>query len=374
MNRQEISEIKKCFKINNCAITSICGCYVDGEKNIKAQWQQPFLAMDEEELFKYLDIFRKCLSGAVGKTLTEVMPAADKAAGLEKLRDSKLKDQEQLNAFYQSIIDTYEYVGNYLILVIHDVYDIPGKTTDGQTMVDASDEVYEYIMACVCPVNLRKPGLSYNSDKQCFTHLDRDWVLTAPELAILYPAFNDRSEDLEKALYYTKTMDTEKQDFAEKMLGYTISLTPADERKTFNTIIEDVLGQDKTLADVREVLGITRDMADGCTAFPQREKIGVDDIRDILEESGIKQEKIKELDRVFTGEAGVGTELMLNNLVNRQNYAITTSHAKVSIDPQYMYDVSLRYLDGQPCLVLKLRDKVIEVEGIQINVARGEGQ
>ena len=32
MNKKEISEIKKQFTPNNCAITRICGCYVDGEK------------------------------------------------------------------------------------------------------------------------------------------------------------------------------------------------------------------------------------------------------------------------------------------------------------------------------------------------------
>ena len=32
MNKKEISEIKKQFSPNNCAITRICGCYVDGEK------------------------------------------------------------------------------------------------------------------------------------------------------------------------------------------------------------------------------------------------------------------------------------------------------------------------------------------------------
>ena len=35
MNKKEISEIKKQFTPNNCAITRICGCYADGEKNKK---------------------------------------------------------------------------------------------------------------------------------------------------------------------------------------------------------------------------------------------------------------------------------------------------------------------------------------------------
>ena len=32
MNKKEISEIKKQFTPENCSITRICGCYVDGEK------------------------------------------------------------------------------------------------------------------------------------------------------------------------------------------------------------------------------------------------------------------------------------------------------------------------------------------------------
>lgn len=43
MNKKEISEIKKQFTPNNCAITRICGCYVDGEKNKKTKLKEAFL-------------------------------------------------------------------------------------------------------------------------------------------------------------------------------------------------------------------------------------------------------------------------------------------------------------------------------------------
>ena len=69
MNKKEISEIKKQFTPDNCAITRICGCYVDGEKNKKAEISDAFLSLPEEERFKYFDIFRKALSGTVGKNL-----------------------------------------------------------------------------------------------------------------------------------------------------------------------------------------------------------------------------------------------------------------------------------------------------------------
>ena len=67
MTKQEISEIKKLLTPKNCSITRICGCYVDGEKNKKALFGQAFLALPEEEMFKYFEILRKALSGTLGK-------------------------------------------------------------------------------------------------------------------------------------------------------------------------------------------------------------------------------------------------------------------------------------------------------------------
>ena len=36
MNKKEIAEIKKQFTPQNCALTRLCACYVDGEKNKKS--------------------------------------------------------------------------------------------------------------------------------------------------------------------------------------------------------------------------------------------------------------------------------------------------------------------------------------------------
>ena len=69
MIKSEISEIKKLFTPSNCSITRICGCYVDGEKNKKTEFEEAFLALPEEEMFKYFEILRKTLSGSLGKNL-----------------------------------------------------------------------------------------------------------------------------------------------------------------------------------------------------------------------------------------------------------------------------------------------------------------
>ena len=69
MNKKEILEIRKQFTPATCAITRICGCYVDHEKTKKMESKDAFLSLPEEEAFKYFDIFKKTLPGTVGKNM-----------------------------------------------------------------------------------------------------------------------------------------------------------------------------------------------------------------------------------------------------------------------------------------------------------------
>ena len=56
MNKSEISELKKLYKPETSAISRIAGCYVDGEKNKKSVFREALFSLDEEDVFKYLEI------------------------------------------------------------------------------------------------------------------------------------------------------------------------------------------------------------------------------------------------------------------------------------------------------------------------------
>ena len=57
MNKKEILEIRKQFSPENCAITRICGCYVDGDvRSKKMEFKEAFLSLPEEESFKYFRV------------------------------------------------------------------------------------------------------------------------------------------------------------------------------------------------------------------------------------------------------------------------------------------------------------------------------
>ena len=250
MNKKEISEIKKQFTPANCAITRICGCYVDGEKNKKTKLKEAFLSLSEEEAFKYFEIFRKTLSGTIGKNLINMnFPLEQEKEGgaqefLLRLRESKLQDDALVDEFYDRVIDSYDYGENYYIILIHAVYDIPGKSSDGLEMFDASDEIYDHILCSICPVKLSKAGLCYNAETNNIEDRIRDWIVEMPDLGFLFPVFNDRSTDIHGVLYYSKNAEQLRSTFVDQLFGCEVPLSAGGQRDTFNTLVEETLGDD----------------------------------------------------------------------------------------------------------------------------------
>ena len=168
MNKKDILELKRRFKKDACTFTRLCGCYVDADRNKVTTFGETFLNLEDEEFYKYLEIAKKVMSGTIGNNILELeFPTAEEAPGgrqqfLMGLRESALKNDDLMDTFYDLVIENYSYVGNYLILVFHDAYDVMTKTSDNNKL-DESEEVYEYLLCAICPVTLTKPGLGYFS-------------------------------------------------------------------------------------------------------------------------------------------------------------------------------------------------------------------
>ncbi|MDE6963919.1 MAG: DUF4317 domain-containing protein [Lachnospiraceae bacterium] len=371
MIKQEVNEIKRLYTPNRCSITRICGCYVDGEKNKKTEFKEAFLSLPEEEIFKYFELLRKTLSGSIGKNLLDLeFPLAAEEAGgtqefLLRLRDSKLKDDTLLSEFYDKVIGNYEYVGNYLILLIHDAYDVPGKTTDGLTMDDASDTVYEYIMCCVCPVNLSKPGLSYNAEANEFHNRIRDWIVEMPQIGFLFPSFNDRGSDIHGTLYYTKNPEEAHPEFVDSILGAVLPLSAANQKETFHSLIEETLGDDAEYEVVKSIHENLTEMIDEHKEIPEPLALDKQQVKRLLEKSGVAEEKLEDFEQIYDAAAGEKTALLVDNVANTRTFEVKTPDVVVKVNPERTSLVTTRTLDGKPCLVIEL-DQSVEVNGIAV--------
>ena len=375
MNKKEVLEIRKQFTPANCAITRIAGCYVDHEKNKKMESKSAFLSLPEEEAFKYFDIFKKTLSGTMGKNMLNMeFPIDQEMPGgtqefLMKLRDSRLEDDMLLEEFYDKVIATYEYAENYYIILIHAMYDVPGRSSDNLEMFDASDEVYEYLVCSICPVSLSKAGLSYNAESNCIQDRIRDWVVDMPDKGFLFPAFNDRSTDIHGVLYYTKKSEDLQPELIEQLLGARMPMSANTQKETFQMLIEDTLGEDGDYETIRNIHDTLNDMIEEHKEEQEPLQLDKTDVRKVFEKSGVSSEKMECFDQNYEETAGEKTSLLATNITETKKFQIETPDIVIKVNPERADLIETRVIDGRQCLVIAVDDH-IEVNGVNVRTLK----
>lgn len=373
MNKKEVTEIKKLFTKERCCLNRLCGCYVDADKNKVVQFKEAFLSLPEEEIYKYLDIFRKSLSGTLGKNLLNMEFPLEQEMGegtqksLMALRDSELKDDTMLDAFYDRIIETYYHPENYLILLVHGSYDIPMKTSDGLEMDDASDYIYNFVLCCLCPVTLSKAGLCYNAETNSIEDRIRDWLVDMPEQGFLFPAFQDRNTDIHRLLYYSKNTKELCPDITEQLLGCVQPIPAPQQKESFQTIIEDTLGEECVYDVVRNIHENLNEMIEEQKESGEPLELDKMQVRKLLERSGAPEENLEQFEKQYDEEIGAQVTVMANNISDTRKFEVKTPQMTVKVSPEQAGLVETRMIDGVPCLVIPLTDEV-EVNGIHVHL------
>ncbi len=370
MNKVELSEIRKQFDLDRCTIENICTCYVGSEKEKKFISRESFLSLPEEEVHKYLAFFKKALTGTIGKNLVNLeFPLQEEMSGgkqelLLALRDSSLQDDELLESFYDRIIETYENPEKYCILLIYAVYDIPGKGTDGLEMEDASDDLYRYLLCCICPVILSKGTLGYDIANNRIGELPRDWVLQEPDKGFLFPSFADRTANIHELLYYTKKSGDLQPDFVNFVFGAEAPLSAEDQKDTFNLLVSDFLGEEGDLESMKNLHDTLTELVEENRENPEPLAIGKNEVKQLFRKSGMAEERMETFEDRFEDVAG-DAELMVQNLPGVKKFQISTPEIDIRVSPEYVERIEARLIDGRECLVIPVDDRV-EINGVSV--------
>ena len=372
MNKKEINEIKSQYTLEDCGILRLCGCYVDGEHNKITQFNENFLNLPEEEKHKYFDIFKKALSGTPGKNLVDmkfnVDAYADEGARtfLMNLRDSGLKDDRLLDEFYDRIINNYSYVGNYLILLINQVYDIPAVTTDNLSLEDASDDVYDYILCCICHISLSKPGLGYDEHDNNFHDKKPAHMVDVPDVGFLFPAFNKRSADEDMTLFYTKDVSEFEDGLIDCLLDCAVPLPAKQQKETFTSLVNEALGEEADLEIVKNIHeNLEQIIEEKKQESPAPVMLDKTEMKELLEKSGVKEEKLENFEEHFEMAAGEHGKLVASNISSGTKFEVKTPDVVIKVNSDKTDIISTQLIDGRQCLVIQIEHN-LEINGILV--------
>ena len=410
MNKKDILELKRRFKKDACTFTRLCGCYVDADRNKVTTFGETFLNLEDEEFYKYLEIAKKVMSGTIGNNILELeFPTAEEAPGgrqqfLMGLRESALKSDELMDAFYDLVIDSYDYVGNYLILVFHDAYDVMTKTSDNNKL-DESEEVYEYLLCAICPVSLTKPGLGYREDENRIGPRIRDWVVGVPDTGFVFPAFTDRSTDIHSLMFYTKDTKAPHAEFMELGLGCGARRTATEQKMTFHSIVKQAYGDDveKSGEVLMEIQQNLNDLVEEKAELEEDPVVLTPELlTNVMEESGVAPEKAEKIGKTcaeeFAEEAPLAenvvdskalaaneqiqkekelaaqVEVLQQQLKEKQieeeaDEVVKTYDVVLRVKPEKVSQIKSEVINGQKCLVIPMaEDEHANVNGVNTTV------
>lgn len=367
MIKEEINEIKKQFNKDTNVITKYAGCYVDAEKNIKFLNKDAFYSLPEEDIFKYEEIFKKTLSGAVGKSLLNLdFSIEDEKEGgphsfLMKLRESGLDDELLLEEFFRKVIESYNYTENYYIILINLMYDIPGKTSDTITMDDASSEVYRGILCSICPVSLSKPALSYFADEGVITNRVRDWIVGMPMHGFLFPAFTDRTTNIHSLLYFSKKNDLLNESFINEIIGVNPPMSSVMQKETFEAVLYDTLRDELTMPVISSLSLNMLDLIAENSDNPEPLVLNKSDMIKLISKSGVSDEAVESYEK--SEDADI--EVLADNVIDTRKFEVKTQGITVKTDTDSIEKLETRVIDGRKYLLVPIDDDV-EVNGMPV--------
>ena len=376
MNDKEIGEIRRHLRRDRSNITKIYGCFVNDNREIITEFSQSTGMMPENEGDKYFALFKRVLSGSVGKNLIDLsFKTAQVAQGapehklLMDLRECKLSDDELLHGFFQKIIDTVTLEGNYLILIGCDSYDVPFKGKDDISDADKSEEVYTYLICAICPVKQTKANLHYVPEEKLFHDGAMNQPVSAPVLGFLFPAFDNRSTNIYNALYYTHDIKVSQDALVEALFNTPVPMPAAEQKKCFEALLTTALGEDCNL----DVVQTVHDQLCERIELHKEAKVAEPlliakaDVKETLASCGVSEEHLAKWSVDYDETFGFEADLHPKNIIDTKRFEVKTPDVSIQVDPTRSDLIETRTIGGVKYIMI-CADENVEVNGVSIHI------
>ena len=376
MNKKETAEIKKNFsdKSGFFIMERVLTGFIDAEKNLRYHHVNSCLTMPVEEHDVYDETLKKVLNTNVGKSFVEYeFPNEAYEEGkpqemLYTLLRSELKDEVLCENFLNHIANNIAYTGPFAVITAYCTYTIRKKDKNDE-YADGEDEIYNYLLTAICPVNTGSDGFVFDSfNNEIMKKMNTELIISkAPSDGFLYPVFSNRSSDINHVMYYAKSASKPNISVIEDVLGCTFVMSAENEKANFQSILKNVVGDDLDYMVIKTVNEKIQEVVE--ENEEETDKTVIDDLRlkDILTDIGVPQERVEMVAPVFEKVCG-NTPLTASNLVENKT-VLAAPGITVNIKPSAADKVRTSVVDGRRCLLIDIDDPTIEINGLPVTLS-----
>ncbi len=375
MNKKELAEIKKNFTDTSGLFTlnHIVTAYIDPQKNIRCKTNRMYSLIPEEEGSVLMESLSKIFRGSLGKGLLEYSFPNEEyeedgsQKELYEAMKTKLKDETAVDKLIVRIVNNLAYEPAYTIIIGHCSYSIITKDKNDEALDSSADE-YNFIVAAICPANTNDDGLMFDSDSNTIVKKANTELIISrePTDGFFFPVFSDRSPDVNRVMYFTKSPKKPNISFVDDVLGCEFIMSAHGEKETFQAVLNDVVGDELNYTVITRVNEKLQEVV--TNSKNETELPVIDDRRmyNILSDSGVSDEKLEALPSVFKQKVGEGV-LTATNLVENKT-TLATPEITVNISKNATDKVRTTVVDGRRCLLIDLDDPAICINGLTTRI------
>lgn len=378
MNKKDIAQIRKQFKIDNdlLKISDIFNVYIMKESSeIYHHQSQPFEMLDQDQQELFMGNFKKLLAGQLDEKLFELRFRRDAENNSQLilhqgLLSSEVEDwKEQMLKIVEKMLVNRQYEMDIVVTFIRAEYLKPMKRKNEEAEESERDTVYShpFILCSINNTQEPKKELLFDYVQREFKYnfvVDPIINLNAPIAGFLFPCFNDNAADVNHILYSAGKVHEPDHQFIEEVLNGEETMTAKDDKIVFEEIIKDVTGDQlntSTLSNVYEE--INRMIVEN--EEEEAPKLDSKDVERVLKMSGLEDISAEKVEASFQKIIDDDKyEIKANSVVPKytsKSIKINTKIANISISPQDLRYVKQVYLGGKRYLMIEVEeDTVIE--------------
>ena len=370
MNQRDTAELKRRLNPEKRNPSVICGCYTDHIGNPISFFEMPIYMLREQENEKYMEIFRKVLSGQIGQNLSPVAFPPENDDLLLRVRNSALKDETVLREFFDRLIagiraehpdmqsvEDAQNADNWLILVLYDDMDVRQRDPNEEVDHENSDRAFSYFLCAVCPVKQEKPALRYVPSESLFRDRVPEWLAGAPALGFLFPLYEGGAADVNAMLFFKKDAH---EAFLKAAFNVEAVMPAAEQTDNFQALLSQALGTECSLNVVQEMHEAVSELIEEQQKDKDAEPLMLSkqDVARVLTEAGVSEERTEAFRQGFDATFGANAALPAVNIVAPKQFKVDLPSVSIKVDPKQADLLETRVIDGRSYLLIPIEGDI----------------
>jgi hypothetical protein len=383
LNKKDIANIKKQFKINNdlLKIHEIYNVYIMKESSeIYHQQSLPFELMEEEQKELFMDNFKKVLTGQLDQKLFELKFRRDAEDSSQLILHQGLlsNDTEEWKAYMLRMVEKMlkdkQYEMDVVVTFIRGEYMKPMKRRSEEYDESGRDNVHShpFILCSMNKTQDPKKELLFDYVEKEFKYnfvVDPIINLKAPISGFLFPCFTDNAADVNRVLYSAGKANEPSYHFMEEVLNAEEIMTAHEDKIVFEEIVKKVTGDQINTSTLSNVYEEIHQVMEENEEEDDTPRLDYRDVEKVLKSSGVEDvdsEKVEDAFKTVIDDEKY--EFKANNIIpkyNSKSIKIKTKIADISVSPQDLRYVRQVELNGKLCLMLEVEENA-EIEGFEM--------